>query len=151
MKKLIDVENLRISQDNNTKLLIEGLQRLLERQREEILANGKTIRVDFNVEREELFDEADTAAVDVEQGMKMRLSNRENLYFKKVEEALLRIKDGSYGLCLECGKPIGQKRLEARPTAELCIDCKESAERAESLNAEGRRHKSLGELVNFKA
>jgi len=130
---------------------INQLQVMLEQQRREILANGRTLRVDFNVDKDELLDEVDTAAYDVEQGMKMRLGNRESLYFKKIEEALLRIKEGSYGLCVECGGQIGAKRLEVRPTAELCIDCKEAAETAETKNAEGRRHKSLGELVNFKA
>ena len=136
---------------NLTTQAIRSLQVMLEQQREEILANGKTLRVDFNVDKDELLDEVDTASHDVEQGMKMRLGNRESLYFRKIEEALLRIKEGSYGLCVECGNQIGAKRLEVRPTAELCIDCKEAAETAEVKNAEGRRHKSLGELVNFKA
>jgi DnaK suppressor protein len=131
--------------------VIQNLQVMLEAQRRDILANGKTLRVDYNVDKDELLDEADTASHDVEQGMKMRLGNRESLYFRKIEEALLRIKDGSYGLCLDCGAPIGAKRLEVRPTAELCIDCKEAAETNELKNAEGRRHKSVGELVNFKA
>lgn len=128
-----------------------SLQELLERQRTEILANGKTLRVDFNVNKDELLDEVDIAVNDIEQGMKMRLGNRESLYFRKVEEALLRIKEGTYGQCLECGEQIGVKRLEARPTAELCIECKETSERAEMLNAEGRKHKSLGDTVDFKA
>lgn len=129
---------------------LNALRNLLELQRSDLLANGKTMRVDFNINKDELLDEVDMAVNDVEQGMKMRLGNRESLYFRKVEEALLRIQEGSYGLCLDCGSQIGVKRLEARPTAELCIDCKENAERAESLNAEGRRHKSLGEMVDFK-
>jgi DnaK suppressor protein len=128
----------------------KSLEALLEGQRKEILANGKTLRVDFNIDKDEMLDEVDMAVNDIEQGMKMRLGNRESLYFRKVEEALLRIKEGTYGLCLDCGSNIGLKRLEARPTAELCIDCKETAERAESLNAEGRRHKSLGDAVDFK-
>jgi DnaK suppressor protein len=136
---------------NLTNNAIQSLQTLLEQQRREILSNGKTLRVDFNVDKDELLDEVDTASHDVEQGMKMRLGNRESLYFRKIEEALLRIKDGTYGLCVECGGQIGAKRLEVRPTAELCIECKEAAETAETKNAEGRRHKSLGEIVNFKA
>lgn len=128
----------------------QSLEALLEEQRKDILANGKTLRVDFNIDKDEMLDEVDMAVNDIEQGMKMRLGNRESLYFRKVEEALLRIKEGSYGLCLDCGGNIGVKRLEARPTAELCIECKETAERAESLNAEGRRHKSLGDAVDFK-
>ncbi len=137
--------------NNLTAIAIDSLQVMLEHQRQEILANGKTLRVDYNVDHDELLDEVDTASKDIDQGMKMRLGNRESLYFRKIEEALLRIREGSYGLCVECGGQIGSKRLEARPTAELCIDCKEAAETAESKNAEGRRHKSLGELVNFKA
>jgi len=128
----------------------KSLEALLESQRKEILANGKTLRVDFNIDKDEMLDDVDMAVNDIEQGMKMRLGNRESLYFRKVEEALLRIKEGTYGLCIDCGNNIGVKRLEARPTAELCIDCKETAERAESLNAEGRRHKSLGDAVDFK-
>ena len=134
-----------------TDIAIEALQVLLERQRKDILANGKTLRVDFNVSKDELLDEGDSASHDIEQGMKMRLGNRESLYFRKIEEALLRIREGTYGLCMECGGRISAKRLEARPTAELCIECKEAAENAETKNAEGRRHKSLGDLVNFKA
>lgn len=136
---------------NVTQTLIAELQVMLEQQRKEILSNGKTIRVDYNVDKDELLDEADTASHDIEQGMKMRLGNRESLYFRKIEEALLRIKDGSYGRCLECSSQISAKRLEARPTAELCIECKEAAETNELKNAEGRRYKSLGETVNFKA
>ncbi len=130
---------------------LRSLEEILRKQRAEILTNGKTLRLDFNIDKNELLDEVDMAIADIERGMKMRLGNRESLYFRKVEEALLRMKNGTYGQCLQCGGSIGVKRLEARPTAELCIDCKESAEKAEALNAEGRKHKSLGELVNFKA
>lgn len=130
---------------------IQSLKGALEDHRREILKNAKVIKVDFEVATDDRLDEVDLALNDVEQGMQMRLGNRENLYFKKVEEALLRIKDGTYGLCLDCGKSIGLKRLEARPTAELCIECKEAAERLENLSAEGRKPKSLGRTVNFKA
>lgn len=131
-------------------LSIQALLVQLQAQRDELLSNGKTIRVDFSVDQNEILDEVDMALADTERGMKMRLGNRESLYFRKVEEALLRIKEGTYGLCLDCGSQIGLKRLEARPTAELCIECKEAAEKSEALNAEGRRHKSLGEAVDFK-
>lgn len=139
-------QNLSLSQQN-----IEELQEILCRQRNEILSNGKTLRVKFNSKEEKLSEEGDIAVTDIEQGMQMRLGNRESLYFKKVEEALLRMKDGTYGDCLQCGSKIGLRRLEARPTAELCIECKEAAEKGESLNAEGRKHKSLGQMINFKA
>ena len=91
------------------------------------------------------------ASFKLEQGMHMRLGNRESLYFKKVEEALLRIQEGVYGICKSCDGDIGAKRLEARPTAEMCIDCKEAEERRERHSADGRRAKSLGATINLKA
>ena len=130
---------------------IKSLEKLLEEQRNEILSNGKTLLVDFSTSEDDLKDEVDLALSDIEQGMKMRLGTREALYFKKVEEALLRIQQGEYGQCVECSAQIGYRRLQARPTAELCIDCKETAERNETLNAEGRKHKSLGQTLNFKS
>ena len=76
--------------------------------------------------------------------MRMRLRNREMLYLKKVNEALRRIQDGIFGLCEMCEEPIEVRRLEARPTATLCVSCKEEEERSEKATANGRRHKSLG-------
>ena len=140
---------------NNVKALTEKelneLKSKLEEQRHSILKNAKILRLDFNAATDDRIDEVDLAMSDNAQGMQMRLGNREGLYFKKIEEALLRIKEGSYGLCSECGGTIGARRLEARPTAELCIECKEVAERIENLSADGKAHKSLGRAINFKA
>ena len=150
---VVQLEN----EDNHMKKLltltleqIKNLRNTLETQRGEILGHGKVLKINFNVQQDEIKDEADVASMDVEQGMSMRLGNRESLYFKKVEEALLRIKDGTYGKCTECSNDIGLRRLLARPTAELCIECKESHEKSEMLSADGRRYKSLGEMINFK-
>ena len=76
--------------------------------------------------------------------MRLRLRNRESLYVKKVDEALRRIESGEFGLCECCDGDIEIRRLEARPTATLCIACKEEEEKKEVLTADGRRHKSLG-------
>lgn len=140
------MKNLLLTTEN-----VNKLKTLLEKQRAEILSHGKLIKIDFHVSDDDRSDEVDLALHDVEQGMTMRMGNRESLYFKKVEEALLRMKDGTYGKCLACDGQISFKRLEARPTAELCIDCKEAAERRENLSADGQRSKSLGVLVSFKA
>jgi DnaK suppressor protein len=127
------------------------LQLLLESQRKALLGHGRELQINYTAPTDERFDEVDLASSDLDQGMTMRMGNRESLYFKKVEEALLRIKEGTYGICSDCGAQISLKRLEARPTAELCIECKEAAERRENLSAEGRKPKSVGEIVNFKA
>lgn len=128
-----------------------NLQNVLKTQRKQILSNGKLLRIDFTTSDDERKDEVDLAVNDIQQGMSMRLGNRESLYFKKIEEALLRIKEGTYGLCLSCGHEIGLKRLEVRPTAELCIECKEQEEKKENVSADGRRSKSLGVGIDFKA
>ena len=67
-----------------------------------------------------------------------------------VREALKRIDEGTFGECEECGEDIGQNRLLARPTATLCVSCKEEQERKEVLTAAGRTSKSLGETMNRK-
>jgi RNA polymerase-binding protein DksA len=56
---------------------------------------------------------------------------RERKLIRKIEEAISRIEDGSYGYCIETGEPIGVKRLEARPVATLCIEAQERRERRE--------------------
>jgi DnaK suppressor protein len=76
--------------------------------------------------------------------MRMRLRNREALFLRKIDEALRRIADGSFGECEECGDDIELKRLEARPTATMCVACKEEAERREHVHIDGHRPKSLG-------
>lgn len=135
-----------------TKTEIAKFQKLLEAQRKMILSTNKdkVARADFHVSQEDLMDEADLASSDIDQSMRMRLGNREALYLKKVDQALDRIKDAVYGECVSCGEEIGMKRLEARPTAELCILCKEEEEKKENLSAMGRKPKSLGVTLGSK-
>ncbi|EKD38754.1 MAG: hypothetical protein ACD_75C00621G0006, partial [uncultured bacterium] len=54
----------------------------------------------------------------------LRIRDRERKLLSKIDEAIARIDDGSYGICEDCGEEIGLKRLEARPVTTLCIDCK---------------------------
>lgn len=129
---------------------LKRFKRIFESQRSSILFNDRVLREDFNVCNDDRFDEVDQATSDMEQSMRMRLRNRERLYLKKVEEALERIAEGTFGLCDDCGEDIELRRLEARPTATLCVACKEEQERREVLTAAGRKHKSLGEAFSRK-
>lgn len=127
-------------------------QQILEQHKAQILVNNNLVNRTYGTERDELFDETDQALSDLAQGMQMRLGNREALYLKKIESAFLRIEDGTYGDCAECGAQIGERRLEARPTADLCIDCKEESEHNERLSAEGRKPKSIGHsLTDYRS
>jgi DnaK suppressor protein len=73
-------------------------------------------------------DMADRASQEEEFSIELRTRDRERKLIRKIEEALERIQDQEYGHCESCGVEIGIRRLEARPTAELCIDCKTLAE-----------------------
>jgi len=69
-------------------------------------------------------DPLDRAAQEEEFGLELRTRDRERKLIRKIQEALGRIDEEEYGFCAACDAEIGIKRLEARPTAELCIDCK---------------------------
>ncbi len=127
------------------KATMTKFKKLFEEKRNSILFHDKIIREDFLVNMDDRYDELDQASTDVEQSMRMRLRNREHLYLKKIEEALARIEEGIFGLCEMCEEPIELRRLMARPTATLCVSCKENEERDELQAAGGRRSKSLGE------
>ncbi len=69
-------------------------------------------------------DPNDRATQEEEFALELRTRDRERKLIKKIDESLAALKSGDYGYCEACGVEIGIKRLEARPTATLCIDCK---------------------------
>jgi len=69
-------------------------------------------------------DPNDRASQESDMALELRNRDRERKLIKKIEETVARIDNGEYGYCDSCGVEIGLKRLEARPTATLCIDCK---------------------------
>ncbi len=73
-------------------------------------------------------DPADRASQEEEFSLELRTRDRERKLIKKIEKTLTRLDEGDYGYCDSCGVEIGIRRLEARPTATLCIDCKTLAE-----------------------
>ena len=76
-------------------------------------------------------DITDRAAEEIERSIELRKRDRERKLINKIDEALKRIKDGSYGYCEETGEPIGIKRLEARPVATLSLEAQEMHEKKE--------------------
>ena len=73
-------------------------------------------------------DPADRASQEEEFSLELRTRDRERKLIKKINDTLSRIEEDDYGFCDSCGVEIGIRRLEARPTATLCIDCKTLAE-----------------------
>jgi DnaK suppressor protein len=76
-------------------------------------------------------DPNDRASQESDMALELRNRDRERKLIKKVDESIARIEDGDYGYCESCGVEIGLKRLEARPTATMCIDCKTLEEHRE--------------------
>ena len=76
-------------------------------------------------------DPNDRATVESDRSFELRIRGRERKLMEKIEEALIRIEDGTYGTCAGCGDDIALKRLEARPVAKFCIDCKTRQEQRE--------------------
>ena len=76
-------------------------------------------------------DPNDRATQESEFGLELRTRDRERKLLRKINAALTRIEDGTYGYCEETGEEIGLKRLEARPVATLCLEAQERREMAE--------------------
>ena len=89
-----------------------------------------------SVDPDDLADEVDLASSETDQALKLKLRDRERFLLKKIDKALQKIENETYGECESCGDPIGIKRLEARPVTDLCIRCKEEQEARERIFAE---------------
>ncbi len=76
-------------------------------------------------------DPNDRASTESGNSFDLRLRDRDRKLIGKIQQALERIEEGSFGICEECGQPIEEKRLMARPVATQCIECKEDQERRE--------------------
>ena len=75
-------------------------------------------------------DSMDLSVMDVSKELALRLGDRESQMVADIDQALLRIKEGSYGVCTRCGKPIDERRLEALPTARFDAECQARLEQA---------------------
>lgn len=76
-------------------------------------------------------DPTDRATLESEHALTLRIRDRERKLRNKIEDALARIEDGTFGICEVCEEEIGFKRLEARPVTTLCINCKSEQEQDE--------------------
>lgn len=107
-------------------------RKILLQQRDQLLGNArKAMSGDIHLDPDDFPDEIDTASSEINLAFTGRLRERERGLLAKIDAALEKIEEGEYGACENCGEDIGLKRLEARPVAELCIDCKAEQEKLE--------------------
>ncbi len=113
------------------KEFIEKQKEKLLQQRKEILASieGRKADVAKMMEGSEPGDEVDTASDTIDGNLINHLSDQDTKRLNMINNALTRIEQGRYGICLNCGENIPEKRLEALPFAMLCMDCQERLER----------------------
>lgn len=101
----------------------------LQAWKEEILHSNKATLQNLQAETEKYADIADRATSEADRALELRARDRQRKLIAKIDSALERIKEGSYGYCEETGEPIGLKRLDARPIAVLSVEAQESHER----------------------
>lgn len=99
-------------------------------------------------------DSIDQTLKELENQLNFKFEARNTHYIKKVNRSLEKIEKGEYGLCEECGEQISAKRLQARPTASFCIECKEEFEREENNLIYEKKSHTLGKtfktnVINF--
>ena len=106
---------------------------VLLKQREQVLNGGLLSNSeDLHISEEDLSDETDLATSMINQQISCSIRDRELIKLRRIDMALERISEGTYGHCEECEEEIGNKRLENQPWAELCIQHAEEKEREES-------------------
>ena len=112
---------------------LEHYKAMLLKQRQQIL-NGGLINnsEDLHISEEDLSDETDLATSMISQQISCSIRDRELFKLRRIDMALERVNDGTFGHCEECEEEIGQKRLENQPWSELCIVHAEEKEREES-------------------
>ena len=117
--------------------MLEYFRQKLLKWREELLAESDetlhTLEEDGGIQEPDI---ADRATAETDKALELRTRDRERKLLTKIDDALDRITDGSYGYCEETGEPIGIKRLEARPNATLSVEAQEKHEKQERIQRE---------------
>lgn len=106
--------------------------KVLQENRRKLIENAKrAMSGDVHLDPNDFPDEIDTASSESGLAFIGRLRERERVLIQKIDAALQKIEDGTYGVCASCEEDIGLERLLARPVADLCIDCKSQQEKIE--------------------
>ena len=110
---------------------IEFFRVRLQAQKDDLLSNAGETTEHLREDTTIVPDPADRATIEEEHALELRTRDRERKLIGKIDSALRRIEDGSYGYCEDTGEPIGVRRLEARPIATLSLEAQERHERIE--------------------
>ena len=131
--KDITIDKYELSEDDlfMCKAQLTYFRLKLERWRSEVMSDAEKTRKNLQKNNTPEADLADRASTETERSLELRTRDRQRKLLAKINGALARIKEGSYGYCIETGEPIGLKRLDARPIALLSIQAQERHEKYE--------------------
>ena len=110
---------------------LKAFQELLAARRQELLDEAERTVGGMTDGKENFPDPTDRATLEANRNALLRIRDRERKLISKIDDALARIGDGSYGVCESCTGSIGMERLKARPVTTLCINCKSDQEAEE--------------------
>lgn len=133
---LADKPDYRPSEDEEfmNERQLEYFKQKLMNWKEDILRESRETLSHLQTETENHPDIADRATSETDRALELRTRDRQRKLISKIDEALRRIEDGSYGYCEETGEPIGVARLDARPIATLSLEAQERHERRERVH-----------------
>ncbi|MBX9659521.1 MAG: TraR/DksA family transcriptional regulator [Nitrospiraceae bacterium] len=122
----------------------ETLHQMLMGKRQEIIREiegnlGQSLTEDQQRRLESARDVGDQALMDLDRELGISLMEMRNRRRQAIDESLNRLRDGTYGMCAECGIEISEKRLQAVPFAKLCVECQSKAELLEKIEKEEDR------------
>ena len=118
-----------------TSVDLQFFRELLIARRAELMGEAGRTAQGMGDEAEGYPDPTDRGNLESDRNLLLRIRDRERKLISKIDEALGRIADGSFGLCEECSEPISVERLKARPVTTLCIECKADQEERERMSA----------------
>jgi DnaK suppressor protein len=113
---------------------LEYFRQKLQGWKEDILKESNQTLTNLQAETENHPDLVDRASSETDRALELRTRDRQRKLISKIDEALRRIEEGTYGYCEETGEPIGLARLDARPTAVLSVEAQEAHERRERVH-----------------
>jgi len=129
----------------------DELKRILEDRRKEILSEVHEKMRDVRADASEqgVLDSAETTEADIQDDIEFALIQMKTETLHKIEEALVRLEEHTYGNCFECGDEISERRLRALPFAVRCKDCEEAREVAEQRQRQLAQRRSAGFLMDL--
>jgi DnaK suppressor protein len=139
-----------VAEASDTKGRYEELRKILEDRQRDILSEVKGrirgVRAEGSEKPHEVMDPGETSEVDIQEDIEFALIQMKAETLNKINEALSRLEEGTYGRCFECAEEIAEPRLRALPFAVRCKDCEEARENAQKRERMAQRRGSASSL-----